>query len=116
MLTETFQILGSNFAIKLFFLTYRHVSEHFAWALSGSAFYLSVLNIVEVVLFVPVAAETLRCRTDSPAVLSLRVSPADIKPVFPGFSDVLLELFEFFFAHNFTSIGVSNDSKRVIKE
>lgn len=93
-----------------FILTYGDVVEHLARALGGPAVNLPLLHIVEEVILESVPTEALGARTDRPAVLSIRIPPADIEPVLPGFPDIILELLELLFAHHLAVVRIPHDT------
>ena len=86
MLALTFQILGSESG---------DATEHFALATLCSAVNFSGPDVVKKMFFVSMAAKAFGCGTYIFTVYSIPVSPSHIKSIFPGFSDVVLELLEF---------------------
>jgi hypothetical protein len=92
-------------------LTYGDVVEHLAGALGGPAVNLPLLHIVEEVVLESVPAETLGARADSPAVLSIRIPPADIESVLSGLPDIVLKLLELLLAHHLAVVRIPHDTK-----
>ena len=91
-------------------LTYGDVVEHLARALGRPAVNLPLLHIVKEVVLESVPAETLGARTDRPAVLPIRIPPADIEPVLPGLPDIVLKLLKLLLAHHLAIVRIPHDT------
>lgn len=75
MLTETFQVLRSNYNnLIAFSFTNRNIVKHFAWALWSSAINFSFLDVIEEMIFIAMSTKALRTWANSSAVLSIAVS------------------------------------------
>jgi hypothetical protein len=100
MLAETFQVLGAKDG---------DILKHLANALASPAVDLPVNNIVEEVLFKPVAAEALGGGSNGPAVLAITIPPVDVESILSSSSDILLVLFKLSLRHHLTTICIANN-------
>jgi hypothetical protein len=113
MFAQAFQILRSNYNLlnlRILLLTYWHIIEHLASAFGCSAVYLPLLDVVEEVILVSVAAKALRSWSYRSAIISVSIPPRDIEPVLSCLSDIILELLELFLTHHLASICISDDA------
>ncbi len=111
MLTETFQVLRSNYNNLIeFAFTNRNIVKHFAWALWSSAINFSFLDIIEEMIFKAMSTKALRTWANRSTVLSIAVSEVYIQPIFPGFTHLILELFELLLIHHFPIVCISHNT------